>query len=567
MPREIPITQKTVSINARVAETGGPRGDAALKRQVAGELKNQRDDFHQQSVENAYMQGQVVLTKDLTELEKQHAADPDGMAAALEEYTDGFLEEVNDPNTRARYELQITKSAQSSLARATAKRKQIVNEEARFSNLSALETIKTTLPGIAEGLISADDGVALAAAEQLQESMLRTTQLTGATDGDGVPLFAASFRAAQANELKETALLGAAQAWMESQPDKVAAEKSIRDGELEVSLPDGEGGFAKINVKEALSKKAQGVMQAEAKRQIAQQKIDLENAQEKPFHMQINNEVGLRQVIDNPDIPIAEKIAKLNKLDYENGIREEAASDFRSYLTSQQSAASAPPPASVKIAAFDEVTADLQQLRVEFGGTPDELTSVELTPKRMKAFQAYQSKIYKKLASKELNEADKKKLLDPITLAVTTAIENKSTKGIAATILPGIQDPFGDGINRINTYLKNQGRETALNEKKALFDAFATNLGEFDERGNYVATGEYKSTGSKAQDERVIKEALKLARQSLNANNFTGIIDEANPQNAVIRSKPQPPKKGDTVDGYKFKGGNPADAKNWELVE
>lgn len=536
MVRQAPITQKTIGLNARIQETGGAMGGVQAKKQVAAIALNKSQDYARQSAENAYMQGQVTLTKDLDRIEKEHSGDPDNMGVAIDKYTEGFLNEVNDPNTRARYELQITKSAQSSLARANSKRQGIINEQAKFSNLEALEQIKIGLPNISEGLISTDDGVALAAAEQLQEAMMRTTQLVGGTDGNGVPLFGAAFRVAQVTALKETAFLGAAQSWMDTQPDKVAAEKAIRNGELELNMPDGDGGFEKINVRDSLSKKAQGVMEQEAKRQIAQQKIDLQNDQEKPFHLQINNEVGLRKVIDDPAIPIKEKIDKLNKLDYENGIRDEAAADFRGYLNSIQKAATAPPSQIVKAKAFDEMTADLQQLRVEFGGSPEELNQVELTPERMKAFQAYQSKVYRKLTSRELDEADKKRLLDPITAAVSTAIHEKNTTGKGWAILPGIQDPFGDGLTRIDRYLKNQGRENSFTEKKELFDAFSRHLGDFDEKGNYVSTGEYEGSGNYEQDVSKIREALRRAKISVNSKNFNGIIDDENPPNHVVRT-------------------------------
>lgn len=535
MVKQVPITQKSIGINARVQETGGPQGGVRVKQQVAAQALQISKGYKQQSEENAYMRGQITLTENLDRIEKEHIGSPDSMGEAIEEYSTSFLDEIGNENMRLRFELQINQASKSSIARASAKRRGIINEEAKFSNLSALESIEGVLPSISEGLTSNDDGVALAASEQLQEVLLRSQELLGATDGDGMPLFAANFRVTQITALKDTALLGAARSWMDSQPDKVAAEKAIRDGELELQLPDGEGGFEKINVNDALSPKAQDMMQTEAKRQIAQQKVDLKNAQEKPFHIQINNEVALRAVVDDPNIPIAEKLERINRLDFENGIRDEAAADFRSYLTARQTAISAPPSEAVQIAAFDEVTADLQQLRVEFGGTPDELNSVELTPKRLKAFQKYQSKIYRKLAKGEISEAEKIRLLDPITAAVTNAIENKSTKGEGRTFMPGIQDPFGNGLKGIDTYLKNQGRETALNEKKALFSAFADNLGHFDERDNYIATGEYESTGSKSQDDRVIKKALLLARESLNAKNYTGIIDETDPQNQVVK--------------------------------
>jgi hypothetical protein len=297
MVKQAPITQKRMTINARVAETGGPLGPVRLQKNVAAELLQRRDDYQAQAIENAYIKGQTVLSKDLERIENENKTDPEALGAALEDYGTSFLEEVSDPTMRARYELQLQKAGQSALARVTAKRNQIVNEQARFDNLQGLESIKAKLPGLATGLLSSDNAVALAASEELQEVMARGTSMMAATDADGVPLFNSSFRVNQLTDIKDTALQSATSAWLESQQNKVEALKTFEEGGLLISLPDGEGGFDDINVRDSVSPQMERLIKSEAKTQIAEQEAAV--AQQRAV-MSSNLELAIATVQDDP---------------------------------------------------------------------------------------------------------------------------------------------------------------------------------------------------------------------------------------------------------------------------
>lgn len=276
MVSDVKIRPSTLTLNARVQETGGPLGQAKLSREIAGELRQERDNFHAQAVENAYLKGQTVLSKDLERIENEHKSDPDALSEALDEYGQSFLDEVNDPEMSARFELQLQKAGQSAIARATAKRKTIINEQARFDNLQAFESIKARLPGVARGLLSTDTATALAAREEMQEILMRGSGIVGTTDADGVPLFNASFRSNQLVDLKDTALQTAASTWIENQPDKVKALETFENGELSLELPDGQGGFETVNLRDSVSPQTARLIQASAKAQIAEQKAAIE---------------------------------------------------------------------------------------------------------------------------------------------------------------------------------------------------------------------------------------------------------------------------------------------------
>lgn len=271
MAREAPITQRQIGINARVQETGGPQGGAQLSANVAADLRQRRDNYQAQAMENAYLKGTTSLTQNLERIENEHQNDPDALSEAIEDYSTSFLDEVTDPNMSARFELQLQKASQTAIARATAKRQTIINEQARFDNLQSLETIKSRLPSVARGLLSQDDAIALAASEEMQEILQRGTGMMGATDANGQPLFNASFRVNQLNELKDTALQSAVEDWLDTQPDKTAALDIFEKGELTIKLPNADGDFDTVNVRDSVSPQTARLIQQEAKTQISEQ--------------------------------------------------------------------------------------------------------------------------------------------------------------------------------------------------------------------------------------------------------------------------------------------------------
>jgi len=297
MARQVPITQKQISLNARVQETGGPRGPAQLSQNIAGELRQRRDQYQEQAIENAYLKGTTVLARDLDRLEQQHKNDPDALGAALEEYGTSFMDEVNDPNMRARFEVQLEKGGQTALARATASRNALIGEQARFDNLQAFETIKARLPSISRGLLSADNAIAEAASQELQEVLMRSQGIMGATDPDGMPLFNAAVRVNQLVDMKDTALQSATEDWLENQPDKLAALQSFDDGELTINLPNGEGGFDTINVRDSVSPQTAKLIQSAAKAQIAEQNALIEQQRAVTSS---NLELAIETVRDDP---------------------------------------------------------------------------------------------------------------------------------------------------------------------------------------------------------------------------------------------------------------------------
>jgi len=247
MVRKVTVRPSTIGLNARVQETGGPNGGVNSMKQAANFALNESQKYSAKVQETAYLKGQTTLTKDFTRIEQEHKNSPGRLTEALGNYTESFLDEINDPEMRARYELQITKSSASAVARATAGQKSIVDENSRFTNLQAYQGIKNKLPGIAQGLLSDDDAVAFAAGEELQETMARTAGVMSATDADGNPLFNASFRSNQLNAVKDTALSTAVIDRVTRSENPREALRQFESGQTLMRLPNPGESTVKIS--------------------------------------------------------------------------------------------------------------------------------------------------------------------------------------------------------------------------------------------------------------------------------------------------------------------------------
>lgn len=667
--RDIPITQKQIGINARVQETGGPTGNAQLSQNIANVAKNQRDQYQQQASENAYIRGQTMIAKEMQTLEQKYASDPAGLTEALDEYSNTFLEEVSDPNMRARFELQLQKSGGAAVAQATSRRQQIISDETRLSALQAVDGINRSLPSLVSAGTSKDPIVARTAMEAIQENMMRIDQIANQTDEYGQYIFTPEQRFKLVKDLKEQVAFERAVA----NPDDY---KAFMDGSLIVQMPNaGEstmktanklftdikselgvsdavaagivgnlahesGGFLQLqeidptikgsrggfgyaqwtgprrvefekwatdkgldpNSYEAnkgfliheLKNTAEGSVLKELENvtdpleatkiisdkflrpgkphmnsrlawtktllttedenvdlvnvrdsmsaetaKLAKSTIEkrIEDMRESDVITQVGNETSLLDVINDPAVPIADKLIQINQADFNGSISDDFAAEARQLVNSQNKKKENVPNEE-KLQAFQRMTNQLQNLRVSFGGTAQEATDIKLNSENIKLYKQYKLDVIREVERGALTVAEGKKLLDGVQAGVTDAIENKKTKPDGFRIARGIQDPHGEAIDKIDAYLKNIGRGNDIAQKRELFFRFSDYLGEFDDKGNYQATGEYQSSGNTAQDERVLNEAMRRAIQSVNNKNYIGRVNTQNPPNAVVRKIP-----------------------------
>lgn len=240
--RDLPITQRQNQVSSsRIAVQGADTGAADLSANMAALTRQKRDEIQNQAYENAYLQGQADLENAVFEIEQKHVNNPQAMQEALKEYRESFLSDISDPNMQARFDLQLEKSSNTAVARATSGRNRVINDQSRFENLQAFEGLQQQVRRISGDLASADPLVAETAKQQLQEITSRAQLIMGQSDTDGMPLFGASTRFDQLANLSDMALEGAAMQYIMTHEDPEAALQEWRSGSMSLQMPNGEG--------------------------------------------------------------------------------------------------------------------------------------------------------------------------------------------------------------------------------------------------------------------------------------------------------------------------------------
>lgn len=131
--------------------------------------------------------------------------------------------------------------------------------------------------------------------------------------------------------------------------------------------------------------------------------------------------------------------------------------------------------------------------------------------------------------------------------------EDKIGKMGWSSLGPGIAVPENIAIKRIKRDFPNQP-----STQRAILGVFTEIVGKVDDNGGIDASLEYKSTFNSARDKVVINRALQRAIELYNSD-----INTSGANGTVLAV----PEIGAVVDGYRFKGGDPADGRNWEAVE
>lgn len=252
MVRPTPQTQNTIQINASVQETGGPTGGARLTQKVADAALQNRDAYQNRAIENAYLQGQVVLNENLTRIEGQHRNSPDSMANAMQEYAEAFLGQIPDQNAHSKFQLQINKASQSAIARATAGKQAIIDDQSRFDVYQSLDLMQTELSNAAMGLFDQNPATALASSEQMQEITARATNALNSAGADGVPLVPAQQRASMMLSMRDKAYNASIGQWFDQQENKLEAAEQWLAGDVTIQMPDENGGLTSINMRDTL---------------------------------------------------------------------------------------------------------------------------------------------------------------------------------------------------------------------------------------------------------------------------------------------------------------------------
>lgn len=241
---------------------------------------------------------------------------------------------------------------------------------------------------------------------------------------------------------------------------------------------------------------------------------------------QIENEKELTSSIYDTKIPLNERIRAVREADFRGTVRDDFASEAIAYLKTFDSESTKRVPNEKKLVVFNELTEQLQQIRIDLGGTFDDSGEIRVDGKTLGAFQDFQKNVLTALKNGEITEAEAKNFTGDFSDQITAAIQGNLSNPTDFRIFRGVQDPYGVALQRIDQFLKNTNQKGNLRMKKALIFGFQEHLGD------------YTSSGDTAQDERRIDAALANARKSMNSKNFSGVIDTQNPPNKVVRNVP-----------------------------
>jgi len=304
-----------------------------------------------------------------------------------------------------------------------------------------------------------------------------------------------------------------------------AINRHIDDGnsELALELVNGNESVFGQDVG-TLRRKIKQASKAEQQAAIAE--IDHRNNVDVFEQIKFENE--LEQSVYDTSIPLHERIRSVRAADFGGNVRDDFATEAIQFLNSQKEKANNVTNEQ-KLQKFNELTGDLQNLRISLGGTSEASGDIKVDGDTLKGFQNFQQKVFGAVSDGEITEGEAKAFTGDFSNSITLAIEENLTRPEGNRLAFGVQDAYGVALNKIDSQLKNEGRESDLSYKKDLVFGFQRHLGE------------YKSSGSAAEDEQVILKALRSARLSVNGKNFSGVIDEENPPNFVVQGNQSVP--------------------------
>ena len=252
MPSSIPVTQRTLQLPQRIQEVQLSDAPAKLQARQAQIMGQQGQAIGERALNNAYLNAQTTMTKEVNRIELENQNDPENMKTALEGWSGKFLQNVYDPEIKGRLNLQLTEHSQAAIARGTARRNQQITEQGQYQTFLAMDSLGSEVDTAATDIFSTDPVVKLSAGRRLQEIMQRGSKILGQTGPDGTPYASPQQRATFLLGLRDSTFESVSRSWIASQPDKLAAAQDWIDGKVEIDMPNGDGTTSKINLRDSM---------------------------------------------------------------------------------------------------------------------------------------------------------------------------------------------------------------------------------------------------------------------------------------------------------------------------
>jgi hypothetical protein len=240
------------------------------KANEESQIRAQRE--YEQELKIQSMKLETEMTSQIFDLNNKYAYAPDDLGQAIDAYKKDFMKNIIDPAQYAVFENAFQMKKMSSVNSALQNYKK---QNVQYTELNARKLVDSNLNAInqtASQFFGQEESAQITSSMAIMQAYNGVLQAYNQTDSDGNLIFTPlqiinGIREADKN-LNESLFNG----WLNSQTSEEEIFRVLQGGQLNVSLPDGQGGTNTINVLSGMDPKyLQGVQEKIIARKEGQQ--------------------------------------------------------------------------------------------------------------------------------------------------------------------------------------------------------------------------------------------------------------------------------------------------------
>lgn len=219
-----------------------PAGQEALRttQRLGQALGQLGDNVYQRVEDNAFMQAQTTLSREVSRIERDNMGNPAGLQKSMAAFKKTFLKEVKIPALRSRLDYQFEAQAIPALNRAQAQFQANVDQETQVNTFLSFEDIQNQMDIAAQGAFSPDPNIAQSSMAQMQTLMERQQALSNQRSSDGSYLFSPEAVANMTIAARDKTHTSLVKTWFKNQPNKLQAAEDWLNGGVQYDLPNSE---------------------------------------------------------------------------------------------------------------------------------------------------------------------------------------------------------------------------------------------------------------------------------------------------------------------------------------
>lgn len=246
-----------------IAETQAKK-DGVIAGQ-SSELPALKDDttitgraFNMAARETALTRLQLEGRLTLSEYEDQNTLDPNGFQTKSESYLKGILPKIQqfDPAEAQNFEADFRLRADGILQQIKARHKDVVRDQQTETAIKMQIAANDEMGSLASSLFDGDPVEVEKKLGAMTSNAAKIVDVVHQIGPDGRPLFSARERVAAEQAAEESVSSSIGKAWLDRQPDKLAAYDAWQNGNAEMEIgvknDDGSVTMTKINLKDLL---------------------------------------------------------------------------------------------------------------------------------------------------------------------------------------------------------------------------------------------------------------------------------------------------------------------------